>query len=135
MTHQEIFDTVVEGMKRQRMPSVKVSKWDPSFGPVCKYRAEDAAGNVLKCHIGMLIPDDMYKVGMESHFANSPILEPVYKHLGIDLDREAVFLMDLQKSHDLNANSADFMGDWKLDMSKLANDYALSTAKLATVVL
>lgn len=136
MTHQEIFDTVVEGMKHQRMPSVKASKWDPpSFGPVCKYRAEDAAGNVLKCHIGMLIPDDMYKVGLESRTANSPELDPVYNHLGINREASYVFLMDLQKVHDLNCNSMNFMEDWKESMVLFARKYDLSAAKLATVSL
>ncbi len=54
MTHQEAYDTICEGLAKQKRRSA-------DFNGYCKYRGP----NGLKCAVGVLIPDDKYSVSME----------------------------------------------------------------------
>lgn len=66
MDRQVIFNTVVEGARKQgrRSTGVGYDSEDGGFPlTVCRFRSEDHKGD--KCFIGMIIPDTIYRSEME----------------------------------------------------------------------
>lgn len=91
-TKQEIFDAVVEGLRKQG--------WKRASGfDGCRYRVQKG-GEILKCAVGQLIPDDHYSVCLDKdgfEYGNRI-------GLFIDSTEENIkFLREMQMTHD-NAN-------------------------------
>lgn len=94
MNRQEIFDKVFTGLRSQG--------FERSFNKRsqrCKYRGD----NGMKCAVGHLIPDELYKerwdkggtvyYGLPSH---------LWKKLDIDFSEDGSFIGKMQEIHDYN---------------------------------
>jgi hypothetical protein len=121
MDPQEIFDTVAKHLLTQGKKAVD------KYTGLCTYRAPDG----LKCAVGCLIPDDVYKPEMDNGtsagridtiYINFPEVE---EYLGID---NLSLLCDLQDIHDVS--------DWRSDtaikhsLECTANDHNLDKSVL-----
>ena len=100
LTHQEVFDKVVEHLYRQGKPAKK--------GNDCVYRAKDGT----MCAVGCLIPDEFYDPKMEyhgvDHFYNW--YPEALKAAKIDVSDPVMncLLRALQRLHDTDENWIDF---------------------------
>lgn len=105
MKAQDIFDKVANHFKTQGVPAVgtyKLSADQSNYANVetttaCVYRAEDGK----KCAAGVVIPDYVYRKGMEGKSISGVIGEftvPAYINKNIRL------LADLQDAHDESYN-------------------------------
>lgn len=109
-TKQEVFDAVVKHLLTQGQQSIDKNGWN------CLYRND----NGLKCAIGALIPDSMYKSSME----NVPVAVLISNGEIPELFDEsipAVFLRQLQNIHDLKHPS-----QWKKSLEEFATVYILN---------
>lgn len=104
MNNQEIFDTVLSHMRKQKVKSSDVKN---EYFNNCLYR--DSKGN--KCAIGCLIPDELYDPKMDESSAthnkdgtgvseNKLVQKVLKKHLNIDIEDSMNLLMYLQTIHD-----------------------------------
>lgn len=112
-TDQEIFDTVVTFLVKQGKRAVELG---------CMYRTEDG----LKCAVGCLIPDELYKDEMEkpgvvSLLNSFPELDFLKPH--VDL------LVSLQSAHDNGDNWASIEA-FKRRFSNTANSFQLNRSIL-----
>ena len=114
MTHQEIFDFVWTKLYEQGQPS------RGNFG--CRYRITEG----LKCAVGYLIPDDLYKEDMEGH-AVSTISENYSLPREIFNKDNEEFLNDLQGAHDF-AGTVNFLEHLAFQMRNIAVRRNLSHA-------
>lgn len=120
MTKQEIFDTVLNGLRNQKIPSYKRR----DTGDVeCLYRGPEGR----KCAAGMLIPDDQYRPDMEGQ----PfvwLVNGTYKHFA-DVPDHLVehrnFITSLQQLHDRWAEGAYGYYSWEGQMKSLATSNGL----------
>lgn len=87
---QQMFDTIIEKMVEQRVPSVNKDGY-------CVYRGP----NGTKCAVGHLITDDEYSEEMESAKASD-----VAKHIERFYDHR-FFLQELQHCHDKAVDDAN----------------------------
>ena len=112
MAEQEIFDTVAQHLLTQGEKATD--------GVTCRYRTPSG----LKCAVGCLIPDELYKPEMES--LNAWALIPRVRNAlpGVSQD-DADFLGGLQELHDDVAPS-----DWALSLRSFAEGRRLSPAVL-----
>jgi hypothetical protein len=105
-TKQNIFDFVVQQLRKQEKPSfdpsrVKSSDFDSKIllDNGCLYRKYEPDGTILKCAAGHLIPDDEYNPRIE----NTPIFEGLssYTFQSIrDNWNNTIFIGKLQDIHD-----------------------------------
>ncbi len=120
MNRQEIFDTVAKHLLTQNRQSVTLIC-------TCLYRGPEG----LKCAIGCLIPDELYKPAIERHPVFSLICKPErlgytqqqqadLAKLGFTKDNE-LFLTRLQKIHDNYKPE-----EWHACLKTLAKIYNLS---------
>lgn len=70
-TKQNIFDFVVQQLRKQGKPSFDPSKVVKSSNQIyqnngCLYRKYEADGTILKCAAGHLIPDNEYSLNIEN---------------------------------------------------------------------
>lgn len=107
---QEIFDHVVENLRKQKYKSA-------SSNSSCLYRGP----NGRKCAAGWLIPDEIYDPCMEksvvrnlNFFSNHPVY-------GKFLD----LINDLQYIHDYDGYSGYGIADWESSWEDLARKYNL----------
>ena len=131
-TKQEIFDTVLRGMRKQGKPSVG----SDGFG--CYYRSPDGC----KCGIGMLIADEDYRPYFDGRLTNNKVaililgdhirsvaFVQALHNAGVDgSERDMLwFLMNLQDAHDNAApvGEAGFMAGFESRMEDLAHKYSL----------
>lgn len=95
-TKQEIFDFVAKKLFAQGKPSL--DKEEAHKFKSCRYRAGD-----LKCGVGFLIPDRLYREVMDEDSLGAGNLIDNYPDLAsdtvINLDNKSL-LMDLQDAHD-----------------------------------
>jgi hypothetical protein len=110
MTDQEVFDHVVDHLRRQGRQSMTP---DRTGRPICAYRGNDG----LKCAVGCLIPDAAYRPDIESWEATSEMVRPILDRLGIDPE----LARDLQEIHD-----AALPPQWEGRFLDLAADYGLA---------
>ena len=104
VSDQELFDFIVGRVIAQGEPSV--------LNGTCQYRAPGG----LKCAVGHIIPDSLYRKSMEG--AN--LTHIVNKDLGLTCYH---MLLDLQKAHD-NAGDAHDNDDFVADFTNRAKDVA-----------
>lgn len=114
MTPQEAFDIAARGIQAQGGRSV-----DDVGQP--KYRGP----NNCKCHVGHLIPDDLYDPEMERKTIEYLLdrCPPIREHLA-GLDER--FLGDLQSTHDVYEYD-----EWPAAMRRFAKCYGLSVEAIA----
>jgi hypothetical protein len=97
MTLQEVFNTIYIGMVKQQAYA-----WDTRSPGVCHYRLNLGDGRLLKCAVGMLIPDDRYQPVIEQKIAGHAITI-----CGLhELDQHMATLARLQCMHDEHAKAA-----------------------------
>ena len=123
-THQEIFDTVAHHLLTQNAKS-EIPYPNLKDMTLCRYRGDKG----LKCAIGVLIPDELYKEEYENQTVSVLLLELhfPFHQIGIDISdsRTAVLLSRLQVVHD--AYEVDV---WSTQLLEIAQDYNLNTAVL-----
>jgi hypothetical protein len=116
MTRQEVFDTVAAHLLKQNARSLI----DPTDldDPGCAYRG--AAG--LKCAVGCLIPDEVYKPSMEG-IGMLGLLEAGAKWAPklAYLHPHRFLLADLQRVHD-----GDAPAEWPTQLARVAREYSLT---------
>lgn len=122
MTNQEIFDTVLNHMRKQKVPAI-------GCGDICVYKTE----NGLKCAVGCLIPDELYDPKMdessETHNNNTEVSDNklvqkvLKKHLNIDFEDSMDLLVSLQIIHD--QIDVEWSSEQEEAMMNLADDLYL----------
>jgi hypothetical protein len=118
MTEQKIFDTVALHLIKQGKQSIDAAKG------MCLYRGP----NGLKCAVGCLIPDKVYRPEMEGHSVSRFI--DTYDGLNFLQPFDAI-LNDLQEAHDATYGENQKWTDAVvLRLRKIAKKYNLSTAAL-----
>ncbi len=97
-TKQEVFNTVVRGLRKQDAPSIGATAPglpDVQLGNGCAYRGKGGR----RCAVGMLIPDDEYHVSMEGqNVALIAESSPTIHDIMVDVGEK--FLCHLQNVHD-----------------------------------
>lgn len=119
-TPQEIFDTVVNHLRKQNSRSVAYNPdgteqlvHDDHGGPVCLYRSKDGE---KKCAAGALITDEQYTPAMEGKNISAVIDEFALT----DLAQHRKLVSELQTVHDF------FTVDrWEGEFENLAKVYSL----------
>jgi hypothetical protein len=123
MNNQEAFDTAYAAIIAQGKPSM-IKKYNS-----CRYRHRG-----LKCAVGALIPDNLYKKGMEGKTVSSfysvdgefPEVASIFKNVSNYL------LLDLQLAHDEYAGDTEtFIEEFKTRMSVIAKKHNLSSDIIA----
>jgi len=105
MNNQEVYDKVKAHLLSQNRKSLDANG-------DCAYRGENGA----MCAIGVLIPDDMYHVGLEGKSCFSEAVSTALCQV-----RVSFFLIrDLQDVHD-NV----YLSDWPTALERLAESYRL----------
>ena len=95
-TNLEIFNQVRDHLLKQGRRSTDARVGNTGGKTSCKYRAS----NGDSCAVGCLIPDELYKVGMENSVVVSSIVRSALYKIGIR-DPDAIkMLSDLQLLHD-----------------------------------
>lgn len=128
LTHQQIFDKALHGVRAQGRPSSTKTKG----GEVtCVYRMHRGE-QVLKCGVGHLIPDNVYDPAFD-HDGNTAVGYAVRREDfraamiagGVDTDNaEVMTLLELlQDAHDVAAHvtHGDFSGSFETRMANLAH--------------
>ncbi len=118
---QQIFDTVVDHLRKQNSKSVMYNKdgsvelrWNGNVdNPICLYRSKDGK----KCAAGVVITDEEYRPEMEGKNISAVISMFVLDHL----KSHEVLLKDLQDVHDNYVVSV-----WEERFRGLANKYSLT---------
>ncbi len=118
---QQIFDTVVDHLRKQNSKSVMYNKdgsvelrWKGNVdNPICLYRSKDGK----KCAAGVVITDEEYRPEMEGKNISAVISMFVLDHL----KSHEVLLKDLQDVHDNYVVSV-----WEERFRGLANKYSLT---------
>lgn len=99
MNHQEIFNTVATHLFNQGRPAARImrDKDGKEHAGACLYRTDDG----LKCAVGVMIPDDIYRISMENRSVKG-ILESSSFNLPVSIfnDQNIALLQALQLLHD-----------------------------------
>ena len=118
--NQATFDKVAEHLIKQGRKAINA-------GATCCYRTDGERGDVLKCAIGCLIPDDMYNIKFEGHginrlFENFRAIED-YLLAGVGVD----LLVSLQSAHDVaTPETGETMRDaFRLKLITVAEKFGL----------
>lgn len=128
MTEQETFDIVVKGILAQGRPSM-------AYG-ACRYRHTLEDGTVLKCSVGMLIPDHRYTSKIEGVSLGSydfnEINTETLKNILKDEGHNFKLAENLQFAHDaaIGPNNQTFLSLFKEYARYIARRFNLSTAVL-----
>lgn len=111
MDRQSVFNTVAKHLLTQ---NARAADEDGK----CFYRAP----NGMKCAMGALIPDELYKPTMENKEAsyvcnNYP---EIAQHLGVETMEDRAFLNNLQRLHDYKDPSL-----WRIALANFAARHSL----------
>lgn len=112
MPLQETFEIVARHLLAQGKRSVLKETPD-----TCAYRGEGG----LKCAVGCLIPDELYRPSFEGATCHSFPVAPVLIKLG----HNVTFCSTLQRIHDFQPPK-----DWRLALLHIGRIYKLDTAFL-----
>lgn len=116
MNKQEVFNKVSEHLIAQGCKSI-----GPASAAICSYRSSGGR----KCAIGCLIPDEMYKLDMDSRSVNVICLLAAYPEISSlfseDMLLDTRFLSVLQRTHDRYP-----VEEWKTQLIKVGTEYQLS---------
>lgn len=111
-TDQEIFDIVVEHLRKQGEKSEDFYSIEVPYQS-CRYRAFKN-GKILKCAAGCLIPDEEYSKSFEDHAAKYVSFFQIYYKKNLSL------ISALQMIHDFAE-----VENWETKFSNLANEFNL----------
>ena len=126
LTNQKVFDQVVVHLLTQNWKSTPKPYYPEAKNQEysCSYRGHMNGGVQLKCAIGCLIPDELYKPEMEGFGFTSLIVEfPVIRQLFADIDTG--FGQALQTVHDTYEAY-----EWKRELRKVGDWFNLNTSIL-----
>jgi hypothetical protein len=105
-TKQNIFDFVVQQLRKQGKPSIDPSRIKSSgfdskilLDNGCLYRKYEADGTILKCAAGHLIPDDEYSPSCENTHIITGLRSPTFQKIA-DSWNSVTFIGELQGIHD-----------------------------------
>jgi len=120
LTSQEVFDKVVEGLRKQGRRS-----FDTELGN-CRYRIFEKSGEVLKCAAGMLIDDECYHGSIESKGVPSQE-NAVRSCVGLALMRSGVDESDMPLVGDLQHMHDNFdVREWEKQFLLIASRFGLN---------
>ena len=120
MNKQEIFDTVVKHLAKQKTKSVLPRPHGNDMQ--CVYRGEGG----MKCAVGCLIPDELYDPDMEGDTVDQ--LADLNK-LPEDLVEHVSLLYNLQFAHDYSADIAEL----KSNLRNSASLFDLNDASIDNI--
>jgi hypothetical protein len=118
MTKQEMFDTVARHLltQNERSEEIRKSTVDGTLIPFCSYRGMGG----LKCAIGVLIPDEIYRPEMENNGAYS-LLE--------QFPELAAYIPDEDLAHALQYVHDKYqVSDWKMELINVAATHQLDAS-------
>ena len=113
MNTQQAFDIMVQHLRQQGRPS----RYDATG---CRYRGPDGT----KCAVGALIPDSLYRSGMEGLTIKSLVIEDrdVYGELCNLLDSiDLQLLEEMQTIHDHHTPA-----NWERSFKECAEEFGLN---------
>ena len=108
MTVRDVFDAVKKHLLTQNR---RASFFSDNIER-CRYRVETEEGEVLKCAIGCLIPDDLY----DKDFETNSIYD--LRNEGIIPQHLIRILAELQIIHDVRSPA-----DWRKSLTELSQNY------------
>ena len=129
---QSLFDTMVNGIKKQGCLSWMTVTIGMNSLPMCYYRHPQDSS--IRCVLGHLIPDEMYKPEMENQNAIGILQDypDLVKHLFIDPygdysitgleNPRAKLLRDMQRAHDQSDSVQEFLSK----AAKVAKEFNLN---------
>jgi hypothetical protein len=117
MTKQEIFDKVSKHLLTQGRKAVRADDSD-----LCCYLMKLDNGQVLKCAIGCLIPDELYDPKIEFKMSDDELVRSILLSAGVVSEAEPnlAFLNGLQSVHDHNEPY-----EWPWALAKFAEKHGL----------
>lgn len=108
MTAQELFNTVVVGLRKQGKKSYLE-------GSICAYRSPDGS----KCAAGQVLPDEKYKPEMERHAVFQIEVKSIFDE--VVGETNIPLLIALQRVHDCNDIHV-----WEREWAGIAKQYGLN---------
>lgn len=113
MDTQQAFETAVKHLRKQGCRSQQRE----TISITCMYRLPE---NNLKCAVGALIPDEIYResmegIGIAGLLADFPKLKGLFKNVDIDM------LEDLQRIHDKCE-----VEEWEEEFKEVATNFGLT---------
>lgn len=123
MTHrsrQRTFNKVVKHLRKQGRQSLDTTMVLGMDGCPCRYKIT-VDGEVLKCAVGCLIPDQVYDTWMEG----LPVLEGRMRTLVSHLGHDYQLLSELQVLHDTRDPH-----QWEVGFERIADAYGLVVPQL-----
>ncbi len=123
---QEIFDTVLNGIRAQGGPSFRESAESEPMGPACFYRHPSLP---RKCAAGHLIKDKFYSPNLEGGIVRHVSVNAALEASGVPFDLLSHVSL-LQGIHDDEAKGAPtdcaFLQRWEQRMWKFALQFSLN---------
>lgn len=114
-TLQDIFNVVWAHAKLGKRSAVSITEANETHTPICRYRMT-INGEVRKCFIGCLIPDDQYTPALESAGFERAMLAA---DISQDVKKNDLFM--LQRIHDDNEPN-----EWLRLLEGYAEEYHLT---------
>lgn len=130
LTNQQIFDTVLTGLRAQGRASFYRTK-ATELQTICLYRGKDDAGNVTKCAAGLLIDDADYRESFENMPADMVYAEGGFADKVSRKGNSLALLTDLQLAHDERLARGSFE-QWETKMGTVAERFGLAYSAPAT---
>ena len=133
MTNQEVFDKVALHLLDYYKRGKKSSINSENHVVRCQYRKEDPdTGEILRCAVGCLIPDEIYNPTIERHtmiFLYSNLtggLREICNHLEVEKTDRFHLLSSLQGIHDVDLKTDGSGKDITESLRRIAKRYSLS---------
>lgn len=126
-TKQEIFNLVWKHFIEEKNPASYEPALERAHENPCRYRRSGQADDPIRCAVGLLIPDEKYTSDLEGYGVQT-VLRAMHIRATC---AEAIFLNDLQATHDesarmaLDPHSADFPVDFHQELEARLKSFAL----------
>lgn len=129
MRMQELFNKITAHLLKQGEKSIlSGSDRENPDSPLCRYRSTNEKGAVLKCAVGILIPDELYHTSIEYRSArNKEVAESAGLHYdavdyrGMCSGPEIDLAVSLQQIHDNKP-----VTDWPFEFARIAKMFRLN---------
>lgn len=130
LTDQQAFDIAALGMLNQGRKS------SPVDAPTeCLYRHKTAGGDVLKCGVGFLLPDDWVEEHAPDSHQDDTSIANIAGDFGLPIALSNVdigLLTGIQEVHDSTPINISLIEHWRGKLRSLAKDYNLNTDAIDT---